>query len=792
MRTRSFAMNKLSYKNVDRATRNARTAHGRRKTKWRPGLESLEIRLAPAVFAVNTTLDTVAANLITGKDAMGHISLRSAIMAANAQPGADTIMLPSGTFGLTIPGRFENAGAKGDLDINGDLTIRGQGHTATIIDGNGLDRVLDIHGGTVSISRLTIQDGSNTQGGGLLNEGGTVTLSSVFVQSNAAFGADGAAGANGVAGVSAPQNGHNGAGALGGGIYNKSGSLSLANSTVADNAAIGGDGGRGGDGVAGKGADGVPSTDVHVRDGQNAGGILGGAFVGSGARGGNGGSALGGGIFNASGATLTLIGATISGNLALGGKGGAGGNGGEGDGGRGANALDYGIETEGYGGNGYGGAGGAGGTGGSGEGGGIYNAGHVIVTGASSAFNDNAAEGSAGGGGGSGGAGVGGRGGDGSTPAGGASAGGVGGLGVSGSPGTGGAGATGAGGGVYNASGAVLTSLSQVAFQRNVAGGGSGGSGGAGFVGIGGEGGNGKVALGGGSGIGTAGGNGGRGGSALGAGLFNNVNATATFTAPATNSTTQSVALFASNAAIAGQGGDGGIGAVGLGGFGGNGFYGAVDSPSQGGRGGGADGGAGGDGATGGLAAGGGFYNAGNMSFTAITLNVISGEAIDGGNGAGGNGGDAGGGLGGNGGHGGNGGNSASGNGGNAGNDGNARGGGGFNAATGTLFIDPRQGAFAGSAQSRATSLIRLNKVGPGIPKPSGIAGTAVPGAGGQLGGQAGNARNGVPGMPGLLGQDRGGGLYLTAGGKVTLRNINVSMNQAATGDPDIFGTFSK
>jgi hypothetical protein len=46
--------------------------------------------------------------------------------------------------------------------------------------------------------------------------------------------------------------------------------------------------------------------------------------------------------------------------------------------------------------------------------------------------------------------------------------------------------------------------------------------------------------------------------------------------------------------------------------------------------------------------------------------------------------------------------------------------------------------------------------------------------------------------MPGLLGQDRGGGLYLTTGGTVTLRNTVVALNQATTGDPDTFGTFAQ
>jgi hypothetical protein len=91
----------------------------------------LEVRQTPAVFTVNTALDTVAANLQTGKDTTGHISLRSAIMAANAQPGADTILLPSGIFRLTIAGASEDVAASGDLDILSDLTIQGRGPTAT-------------------------------------------------------------------------------------------------------------------------------------------------------------------------------------------------------------------------------------------------------------------------------------------------------------------------------------------------------------------------------------------------------------------------------------------------------------------------------------------------------------------------------------------------------------------------------------------------------------------------------------------------------------------------------------
>jgi hypothetical protein len=74
-----------------------------RVRRLRPTLEGLEGRVALSTFHVNTTLDTVAVNLKTGKDASGNISLRSAIMAADANPKSDTIVLPAGTFTRTIP-----------------------------------------------------------------------------------------------------------------------------------------------------------------------------------------------------------------------------------------------------------------------------------------------------------------------------------------------------------------------------------------------------------------------------------------------------------------------------------------------------------------------------------------------------------------------------------------------------------------------------------------------------------------------------------------------------------------
>ena len=91
-------------------------------------------------------------NIGNAKDATGHISLRSAIQAANARGGSSTIILASGTFALTILGANEDNGATGDRDIKSNLTIKGKSSAKTIIDGNDNDRVSQVLSGEVSIS----------------------------------------------------------------------------------------------------------------------------------------------------------------------------------------------------------------------------------------------------------------------------------------------------------------------------------------------------------------------------------------------------------------------------------------------------------------------------------------------------------------------------------------------------------------------------------------------------------------------------------------------------------------
>ena len=69
---------------------------------------------------MNTTLDDVT-------PANGKFSLREAITKANANPGADVIVLPAGVFKITQTGAGEDANATGDFDITDAVTIQGAG-----------------------------------------------------------------------------------------------------------------------------------------------------------------------------------------------------------------------------------------------------------------------------------------------------------------------------------------------------------------------------------------------------------------------------------------------------------------------------------------------------------------------------------------------------------------------------------------------------------------------------------------------------------------------------------------
>ncbi len=169
--------------------------------------------LLAKTFTVNQTTDAIDSDISDGSCntlpsfptlSLSSIytrpcSLRAAIMQANALDGDDIIQIPAGTYTLTLEGSDEDDGKTGDLDITENLTITGTDgdRTTTIIDANGLDRVLHITSEVsteVNLSNLTLQNGSvEGEGGGILDDSNdTLTLSNMAIQNNQASESGGA------------------------------------------------------------------------------------------------------------------------------------------------------------------------------------------------------------------------------------------------------------------------------------------------------------------------------------------------------------------------------------------------------------------------------------------------------------------------------------------------------------------------------------------------------------------------------------------------------------------------
>ncbi|MDP4078933.1 DUF4347 domain-containing protein, partial [Acidovorax sp. A1169] len=276
--------------------------------------------------------------------------LRTALGTAAANNQSDTITLLA-NIGATGAGDVVASvtdGHKTFVDINitdgQTLEIVGGGNT---LDANYYGRVLEVRGGTVTISDLTIREGlvsgrggdtgnpapaaGDALGGGIRNAG-TLTLTSVNVTAN------GASGGGGGGGNLAPALGGGGGGGGGGGLSGIGGGAgghaeSTLNAGAAGGSGTGGDGGggatylkgKGGTTIGGSGANGGggyskgSAGGTATSGGLSIGGGGGGAGYDSG--GGKGGNAAGG-IYSSG--TLTISGSTITNNIGAGGGGGGG------------------------------------------------------------------------------------------------------------------------------------------------------------------------------------------------------------------------------------------------------------------------------------------------------------------------------------------------------------------------------------------------------------------------------------------------------------------------------------
>jgi len=162
----------------------------RRQRRARPVILVLGLVIALGISGGvegTTFLVTKEADTLDGA-CDGDCSVREAVVAANANPGLDFIVLPAGRFTLSIPGADEDVSATGDLDITDATFVSGQGPAKTIIDADGLgDRVINQNAGghQVVLVGLTVTGGwAPTDGGGIWNQDGTLVLSNVVVRDN--------------------------------------------------------------------------------------------------------------------------------------------------------------------------------------------------------------------------------------------------------------------------------------------------------------------------------------------------------------------------------------------------------------------------------------------------------------------------------------------------------------------------------------------------------------------------------------------------------------------------------
>ena len=273
-----------------------------RRTSGSPRLEllSLENRITPTTFTVNTTADTVDSD-------PNVTSLREAITLANTTPGNDQIsfnLTGSSPYTITLAGVLPTildaaataSGTGGTGTTVGTLTINGPGSSSLIISGldNGnTNRNFNIFsiasGGNLSISGVTVSGAKTTGFGGAFKNSGILNISTSVISGNTSTSDGGAVGNYG------------------------GGTLNIANSTLSDNSASQG----------GAVANGGTTTISNSTLSSNRSAARGGAIVNNGnftvtnsTISGNSSLFSGGGIENNSG-TLSLSNSTIFANSAV-------------------------------------------------------------------------------------------------------------------------------------------------------------------------------------------------------------------------------------------------------------------------------------------------------------------------------------------------------------------------------------------------------------------------------------------------------------------------------------------
>ncbi len=164
---------------------NSRVIRHKDKVRSRIQVQHLEDRITPSSFTVLVETDNFGINTPIGA---GTLTLRQAIVDANANPGPDTIEFDATFFSIPRTITLSNVLP----DIKGDLSIAGTVATNCIITGSSSIRIFATDSSMMSnltLSDLTLEDGfTDVDGGGAIYiPNGSLSLSGVTITGSTAF-----------------------------------------------------------------------------------------------------------------------------------------------------------------------------------------------------------------------------------------------------------------------------------------------------------------------------------------------------------------------------------------------------------------------------------------------------------------------------------------------------------------------------------------------------------------------------------------------------------------------------